>query len=165
MRKFCLPIIANGCYGFPIAPQWAIRRGNLKIQTATPDAKASFFVSDHYAHLISGLARNESMVALVGQLNGWLVSVCTSISTPANVTTPLERGNSGGDSLNQTEIIIMMATPTQTHPTFIWRFFSCQNATYHTVTAHSEREARNLLPDSPYLFAARLPVQEVNHGA
>ncbi|ECL7196080.1 host cell division inhibitor Icd-like protein, partial [Salmonella enterica subsp. enterica] len=27
-------------------------------------------------------------------------------------------------------------------PLFVWRFFSCQQSTYHTVTAASEREAR-----------------------
>ncbi|ECG8814883.1 host cell division inhibitor Icd-like protein [Salmonella enterica] len=48
-------------------------------------------------------------------------------------------------------------------PCFVWRFWSCQQSTYHTVTASSEREARSPLPDSPCLFAARLPVQEVHH--
>ncbi|MGL4926499.1 MAG: host cell division inhibitor Icd-like protein [Plesiomonas shigelloides] len=47
---------------------------------------------------------------------------------------------------------------------FTWRFFSCQNATYYTVVAHSEREARAQLPDAPCLFAARF-CQEVRHDA
>ncbi len=57
----------------------------------------------------------------------------------------------------------MVATPTQTHPEFIWRFWSCQQSRYITSTATSEREARSQLPDSPCLFAARLPAQEVRH--
>lgn len=168
MRKFCLPTAANGCYGFQVAPQWAIRRGNLHNIMATVDAPFSvFFYVAATAHPFTARSRLESMVALVGRRSRLPLSLMCGISTPANVTTPLERGNSGGDSLNYIEeIIIMMATPAQAHPTFIWRFFSCQNSTYHTVTATSEREARNLLPDyAPYLFAARLPVQEVNHGA
>ncbi|HGB5893264.1 TPA: host cell division inhibitor Icd-like protein [Salmonella enterica subsp. enterica serovar Kottbus] len=47
-------------------------------------------------------------------------------------------------------------------PCFVWRFWSCQNVTY-TTTAASEREARAQLPDSPCLFAARLPAQGVRH--
>lgn len=48
-------------------------------------------------------------------------------------------------------------TPTTGHqPAFIWRFFSCQTSSYHTVTAQSENEARSQLPDAPCLFAARL---------
>ncbi|EAU0147714.1 host cell division inhibitor Icd-like protein, partial [Salmonella enterica] len=38
-------------------------------------------------------------------------------------------------------------------PLFVWRFFSCQQSTYHTVTATSEHEARAQLPDAPCLFA------------
>ncbi|HGB5008793.1 TPA: host cell division inhibitor Icd-like protein [Salmonella enterica subsp. diarizonae serovar 61:r:-] len=48
-------------------------------------------------------------------------------------------------------------------PLFVWRFWSCQQSRYITSTATSEREARAQLPDSPCLFAARLPAQEVRH--
>lgn len=59
-----------------------------------------------------------------------------------------------------------MAKPqcNQTQPKFVWRFYSCQQSRYYIVTAYSEREARKLLPDSPCLFAARLPVQKVHHA-
>ncbi|WP_231039398.1 host cell division inhibitor Icd-like protein [Proteus terrae] len=57
----------------------------------------------------------------------------------------------------------MMATPAQTHPKFIWRFFSCQQFKYFTVEATSEQEARSLLPDSPCVFSARIR-QEVAHA-
>ncbi|OIN38331.1 hypothetical protein AO411_2025725 [Salmonella enterica subsp. enterica serovar Sarajane] len=49
-------------------------------------------------------------------------------------------------------------------PLFVWRFFSCQQSTYHTVTATSEREARAQLPDAPCLFAARIRTEEVRHA-
>lgn len=52
---------------------------------------------------------------------------------------------------------------TQTRPKFTWRFFSCQQSRYFTVTASTEQQARLQLPDAPCLFAARLPVQEVGH--
>ncbi|ECC3465511.1 host cell division inhibitor Icd-like protein [Salmonella enterica subsp. enterica] len=49
-------------------------------------------------------------------------------------------------------------------PLFVWRFFSCQQSTYHTVTATSEREARAQIPDAPCLFAARIRLEGVNHA-
>jgi hypothetical protein len=49
----------------------------------------------------------------------------------------------------------MMATPTQIHSEFIWRFYSCQKRRYHTVIAASESEARSQLPDAPCIFSAR----------
>ncbi|EDN5649142.1 host cell division inhibitor Icd-like protein [Salmonella enterica subsp. enterica serovar Cerro] len=48
-------------------------------------------------------------------------------------------------------------------PCFVWRFFSCQQSTYHTVTATSEREARAQLPDAPCLFVARIRTEGVRH--
>ncbi len=104
------------------------------------------------------------MVALAGQLSGWLESSNSSSLNPVNVTTPLEMETSRGDSLTKLlEIIIMMATPAQTYPKFIWRFFSCQQFKYFTVEATSEQEARSLLPDSPCVFSARIR-QEVTHA-
>lgn len=103
------------------------------------------------------------MVAAAEQPQGWLESVNSSNANSTVVTTP-EIGVSGGDSLLKlTEIIIMMATPAQIHPKFIWRFFSCQQFKYFTVEATSEQEARLLLPDSPCVFSARI-CQEVAHA-
>lgn len=47
---------------------------------------------------------------------------------------------------------------------FTWRFAECQEnkATYHHVTAHTEDEARSLLPGLPLVFTARIR-QGVNH--
>ncbi|ECK6867882.1 host cell division inhibitor Icd-like protein [Salmonella enterica] len=49
-------------------------------------------------------------------------------------------------------------------PCFVWRFFSGQNATYHTVTATSEREVRLQLPAVRLVFVARIRVEGVNHA-
>lgn len=51
-------------------------------------------------------------------------------------------------------------------PCFVWRFFSGQNATYHIVTATSEREARLQLPAvrQRLVFVARIRVEEVCHA-
>lgn len=48
-------------------------------------------------------------------------------------------------------------------PLFVWRFFSCQQSTYHTVTATSEHEARLQLPAVRLVFAARIRL-EVRHA-
>ncbi|HGB5011333.1 TPA: host cell division inhibitor Icd-like protein [Salmonella enterica subsp. diarizonae serovar 61:r:-] len=53
--------------------------------------------------------------------------------------------------------------PSLSAPLFVWRFWLCQQSRYITSTATSEREARAQLPDSPCLFAARLPAQGVRH--
>lgn len=112
------------------------------------------------------------MVALVGQLSGWPVSDNTGISTPASVTTPYERGNSGGDSLTLlSEAAAMVATPTPLHPEFTFHFLAVRrsdlNDTPHreTITAPDELTARRLLVrDFVLLFAGRVPAQGVHHG-
>ncbi|EBD6540524.1 hypothetical protein C1366_01165 [Salmonella enterica] len=47
------------------------------------------------------ISRRPIMVTLAGQPQGWPVPFVPGISTPVNVTAPIERGNSSGDSLNQ----------------------------------------------------------------
>ncbi|ENP0792743.1 host cell division inhibitor Icd-like protein [Salmonella enterica] len=105
------------------------------------------------------------MVALAGQPQGWPVSFLPGIATPVNVTAPIERSNSGGDSLtSKKEAVTMVNANPCPCPLFVWRFFSCQQSTYHTVTATSEHEARAQLPDAPCLFAARIRTEEVHHA-
>ncbi|WP_244630922.1 host cell division inhibitor Icd-like protein [Pantoea agglomerans] len=65
----------------------------------------------------------------------------------------------------------MMATPTQTHPKFTWRFLALNRHDKNarpcrlSVEASTEREARRILaPHFILSLAARLPVQEVRHG-
>lgn len=140
----------------------------LNIQTATHDAPCVFFCVRAYAHLQNTvLCRPDSMVALVGQPSGWLVSVCASSLNPVNVTTPIEIETSGGDSaLIQTEIIVMMAIPTQTQFKFLFLAVKRTDSTDipHRIeaTAPNEHSARMLLVRDYILsFAGRLPVREV----
>ncbi|HIB1508576.1 TPA: ash family protein [Salmonella enterica subsp. enterica serovar Muenchen] len=61
------------------------------------------------------------MVTLAGQPQGWPVPFVPGISTPVNVTAPIERGNSSGDSLNQNKGGRLMATtPTPSHPQIVY---------------------------------------------
>ncbi len=46
------------------------------------------------------ISRRPIMVTLAGQPQGWPVSLYAGIATPVNVTAPIERCNSSGDSLN-----------------------------------------------------------------
>ena len=155
----------NQCYSPHVAAKSATGRGNPSKQEATQTPKASFFVSDHYAHLISGLARTKSMVALVGLRSRRPVSFCAGISTPANVTAISERGNSGGDSLKQKEAAIMATTPTQ-NPQFIWLIAAVRRdmptitAKIHHIAAETEREARRTLArDHVCFFAGRIRLE------
>lgn len=145
-----------------------VRIGTLNIQTATHDAPRVFFCVRAYAHLQNTvLCRPDSMVTLVGQPSGWLVSVCASSSNPVSVTTPMEIGTSGGDSaLIQTEIIVMMAIPAQTQFKFLFLAVKRADSTDipHRIeaTAPNEHSARMLLVRDYILsFAGRLPVREV----
>ncbi|MDW2645998.1 host cell division inhibitor Icd-like protein [Citrobacter sp. HN-141] len=138
-------------------------RGNLFIFKATQTPLASFFVAA-LAHTFSGPAPQCIMVALAGQLSGWPGSLKTGISTPVSVTTRSERGNSWwwqvlllqGDQH-------MLATPTQTHPKYIWLIAAVRrdckilSAKIHHIPAETEREARHfLLREHVCFFAGRI---------
>ena len=158
-----LPTIANPVYGYSAPAKSGAGRGNPSKQEATQTPKASFFVSDHYAHLISGLARTKSMVALVGLRSRRPVSFCAGISTPANVTAISERGNSGGDSLKQKEAAYMLATTPTQNPQFIWLIAAVRRdmptitAKIHHIAAETEQEARRILArDHVCFFAGRI---------
>ncbi|EOV9068440.1 host cell division inhibitor Icd-like protein [Morganella morganii] len=144
-----------------------VRIGVLNIQTATHDAPCVFFCVRAHAHLLNAvLYRAYSMVAAAEQPQGWLVSVCASNANSVVVTTP-EIGVSGGDSaLIQTEIIVMMAIPTQTQFKFLFLAVKRADSTDipHRIeaTAPNEHSARLLLVRDYILsFAGRLPVREV----
>ncbi|ELM7835388.1 host cell division inhibitor Icd-like protein [Escherichia coli] len=161
--KKSLPLCANPVYGYSAPAKSGVGRGNPSKQEATQTPKASFFVSDHYAHLISGLARTKSMVALVGLRSRRPVSFCAGISTPANVTAISERGNSGGDSLKQKEAAAMLATTPTQNPQFIWiiaavrRDMPTITAKIHHIAAETEQEARRILArDHVCFFAGRI---------
>ena len=156
----------NQCYSPHVAAKSATGRGNPNTLRATQTPKASFFVSDHYAHLISGLARTKSMVALVGLRSRRPVSFVSGILTPANVTAILERENSGGDSLNTKEAAAMLATTPTQNPQFIWLIAAVRRdmptitAKIHHIAAETEREARRTLArDHVCFFAGRIRLE------
>lgn len=152
----------KSCYSPSVAAKSATGRENPNTLRATQTPKASFFVSDHYAHQISGLARTVSMVALVGLRSRRPVSFVSGILTPADVTANSERENSGGDSLNTKEAAIMATTPTQ-KPQFIWLIAAVRRdmptitAKIHHIAAETEQEARRILArDHVCFFAGRI---------
>lgn len=166
-----LPFTTAGRYAFSVAAKSVTGRENPFYFKATQTRPASFFVSCHRAPIFSGNARNVSMVALVGLPKGRPVPLKAGILTPANVTTPLERENSGGDSLNFKEAAVMVATPTQTHPEFTFHFLAVRRSDLNdrphreTITAPDELTARRLLAGRFVLcFAGRVPSQEVRHA-
>ncbi|WP_336298867.1 host cell division inhibitor Icd-like protein [Providencia sp. PROV273] len=90
-------------------------------------------------------------------------------STPPNSITSTERGLTTNDNYTIEVAMKDHITPVtgrNSHTPkncFNWRFFSCQQFKYFTVTAHTEQEARSMLPDSPCLFSARIPAKAVAH--
>lgn len=145
----------------------SVRIGVLNQLTATHDAPCVFFCVNAYAHLLNAvLYRAYSMVAAAEQPKGWLESVNSSNANSTVVTTP-EIGVSSGDSLTKlTEIIVMMATPTQTQFKFLFLAVkrTDKTDTPHRIeaTASNEHDARLMLVRDYILsFAGRLPVKEV----
>ncbi|EAA5440250.1 host cell division inhibitor Icd-like protein [Salmonella enterica] len=109
-------------------------------------------------------SRRPSMVLLVGERSRSLANLLAGLPIPASDTTSKISLFGGGNIKPTTENAAMLATiPTQ-NTLFVWRFFSDQNATYHTVTATSEREARLQLPAVRLVFVARIRVEGVNHA-
>lgn len=153
----------NQCYSPHVAAKSATGRENPNTHRATQTPKASFFVSDHYAHQISGLARTVSMVASVGLSSDRPVSFVSGILTPADVTANSERENSGGDSLNTKEAAAMLATTPTQNTQFIWLIAAVRRdmptitAKIHHIAAETEQEARRILArDHVCFFAGRI---------
>ncbi|MDC6033425.1 host cell division inhibitor Icd-like protein [Proteus mirabilis] len=149
----------------------SVRIETLNLYKATHDAPSVFFCVNAYAHLLNAvLYRSNSMVMLAGQPKGWLVSLYASSLNPVSVTTPIEIETSGGDSLVlYKEIIVMMATPTQTQFKFLFLSIKRSDTTAKpcriAVTAPNEHDARLMLVRDYILsFAGRLPVKEVAHA-
>lgn len=149
----------------------SVRIETLNLYKATHDAPSVFFCVNAYAHLLNAvLYRSNSMVMLAGQPKGWLVSLYASSLNPVSVTTPIEIETSGGDSLVlYKEIIVMMATPTQTQFKFLFLSIKRSDTTAKpcriAVTAPNEHDARLMLVRDYILsFAGRLPAQEVAHA-
>ncbi|EPL7088927.1 host cell division inhibitor Icd-like protein [Enterobacter hormaechei] len=156
----------NQCYSPNVAAKSATGIETPNTLRATQTPKASFFVSSHYAHLISGLVRTVSMVALVGLRSRRPVSFVSGSLNPANVTANHDIETSGGDSLNTKEAAAMLATiPTQ-NPQFIWLIAAVRRDTptitakIHHIAAETEKEARrSLAQDHVCFFAGRIRLE------
>ncbi|ECG8624764.1 host cell division inhibitor Icd-like protein [Salmonella enterica subsp. diarizonae] len=111
--------------------------------------------------------RNTTLPCIMAGRNGGALAlagfVCASLSTLLRLATPFDSALVRSEKPTNEAVTMVNANPC-THPKFIWRFFSCQQSTYHTVTATSEREARAQIPDAPCLFAARIRLEGVNHA-
>ena len=133
----------------------SVRIGTLFILLATHDALSVFFCVNACAHLF---IKSFSMVALVGQPKGWLVSSRASSSNPANVTAN-EIGTSSGDYLNNylLEAVIMTTTPNPIVSTQkLFKFYDLSTAQVIQTTATTEREARKSLGKQSLIFIARI---------
>ncbi|HCK0707027.1 TPA: host cell division inhibitor Icd-like protein [Escherichia coli] len=156
----------NQCYSPSVAAKSATGICTPNTLRATQTPKASFFVSSHYAHQISGLVRTVSMVALVGLRSRRPVSFVSGSANPANVTANHDICTSGGDSLNTKEAAAMLATTPTQNPQFIWLIAAVRRdmptitAKIHHVAAESEREARRTLArDHVCFFAGRIRLE------
>lgn len=65
------------------------------------------------------ISRRPIMVMLAGQPQGWPDSLISGIATPVNVTAPIERSNSGGDSLTRSGRPFIMANSAQSQIVFL----------------------------------------------
>ena len=156
----------NQCYSPHVAAKSATGIGTPNTLRATQTPKASFFVSDHHAHQISGLARTVSMVALVGLRSRRPVSFVSGSSNPANVTATIKIGTLCGDSLNTKEAAYMLATTPTQKPSFIWLIAAVRRdmptitAKIHHIAAETEQEARrSLARDHVCFFAGRIRLE------
>lgn len=153
--KKCLRTYNGLGYVYPAPAKSGVGISLPEITIAHNTRLACFFVP--HSHTLS-------MVGCMGAEQSAPGSIVTGKANPVQSATSKISLFSGGNIKPTIEDAAMLATTPTQNPLFVWRFFSCQQSTYHTVTATSEREARSLLSDSPCLFAARLPVQEVHHA-
>ena len=138
----------------------ALAKSSVRIETlfillATHDALSVFFCVNARAHLF---IKSFSMVALVGQPKGWLVSSRASSLNPANVTAN-EIETSSGDYLNNylLEAVIMTTTPNPIISTQkLFKFYDLSTAQVIQTTATTEREARKSLGKQSLIFIARI---------
>ncbi|MEI3680462.1 host cell division inhibitor Icd-like protein [Klebsiella pneumoniae] len=153
----------NQCYSPHVAAKSATGIETPNTLRATQTPKASFFVSNHHAHQISGLARTVSMVASVGLSSDRPVSFVSGSLNPADVTANHDIETSGGDSLNTKEAAAMLATTPTQNPQFIWLIAAVRRdmptitAKIHHIAAETEQEARrSLARDHVCFFAGRI---------
>lgn len=104
------------------------------------------YTKNSYKKVLTWLTLNNNVVA------DTLRCESSKTATPRSATNTTEAFNHNVIRGNT----MAMYKSTQTHPKFLWRFFSCQQFKYFLVEATNEQEARSMLPDSPCLFSARI---------
>ncbi|EJW1176991.1 host cell division inhibitor Icd-like protein [Salmonella enterica] len=142
-------------YAFSAPAKSGVGICNPEITRAHNTRHACFFVP--HSHTLS-------MVGCMGAEQSAPGSLVTGIANPVQSATSEICNSSGGNIKPTREDAAMLATTPTQNPLFVWRFFSGQNATYHTVTATSEREARLQLPAVRLAFVARIRTEGVNHA-
>ncbi len=110
-NKNRLPVSLNRIYSIPVVAKSTTGRENPFYCMATQTPKASFFVSCQRIPA----KQTVSMVALVGQPSGWPESIQSGFLTPASVTAPYERENSGGDFMNYCMEAALWLLPSPRH--------------------------------------------------
>lgn len=144
-----LPTKIISSYSFLAVAKSIAGRRNPCMHMATSDALSVFFIVAISAHLHSAVQiRAESMVALVGQLSGWPVSLCAGIPTPISVTTNYECRNSGGDSLKLHKEfplwLLHLITSARNLLTYSWPFVALTFALY--LAASKSQHLLNGMP-------------------
>ncbi|MRT15184.1 host cell division inhibitor Icd-like protein [Enterobacteriaceae bacterium RIT711] len=188
--NFRLNNVAKQGYSFAVVTTVTTGRRNPCNTSAITDALSVFFViatnalARHFmvwcvfsrqqtvGHEQVQHHSTRSMVAQAGQLSGWPVSDVAGIPTPVWAIAIYECRNSGDSRYSYTsEIIIMMATLTPSHPQYTWLFLAVRRSDLsdrphrEEVTASDYPTARRLIArDHIAAFAGRLPVQEVHHA-
>ncbi|EAA7553144.1 TPA: host cell division inhibitor Icd-like protein [Salmonella enterica] len=153
--KKCLRTYNGLGYVYPAPAKSGVGISLSEITIAHNTRLACFFVL--HSHTLS-------MVGCMGAEQSAPGSIVTGKANPVQSATSKISLFSGGNIKPTIEDAAMLATTPTQNPLFVWRFFSCQQSTYHTVTATSEREARAQIPDAPCLFAARIRLEGVNHA-
>ncbi|EBA0639952.1 host cell division inhibitor Icd-like protein [Salmonella enterica] len=152
MCKKHLPLRETTCYGNSAPAKSGVGICTpVKLQ-ATNDAPASF--------LLSALAHIQIMAGRMGESKDSPVSCNAGSANPVRSATHEICTSGGGIRYPLQEAAAMATTPTQSHPKFIWRFYSPRTNQRHTVIASTEAEARSRLRNPAYLFSARIRITE-----
>ncbi|ENR7429206.1 host cell division inhibitor Icd-like protein [Salmonella enterica] len=160
-----------------------VRVAGLYIPVAGVNPSAGFSSLNTVAgsRLISDMrffcARNTTLTRIMAGRNGGALALAgsysTSLLTPLRLATPFSSVVARLHKITVGASNMAISTRLQgrkssqlnpinkrNKPLFVWRFFSGQNATYHTVTAATEREAREQSPSGCVMvFAGRLSIQ------
>lgn len=160
-----LPFAVDGRYAFSADANSLARGESLKANAdnRTFSVMRYFYVrrKPSYAQIMVG--RDRGALRLAGFISA-------SLSTLLRLTTPFESGLVRLINFAN-EAAAMVATPTQTHPKYQYRFMALDRTDRQAkpckiiIEATSEHEARKVLaPHYILSLSAVLPIQEVRHA-